>query len=184
MVDRLLAAFSDCDEVILSLRDEAQLPDLDEFILLMRDETQQPAGGPGRFVRVTDPVSGAGPLAGIVASLRASRHELVFVTAVDMPYMDMAFAEELLNAASKAAEEMMENWDVLLLVDPDGRPHPLGAFYKKSALPVLEEGLKAGTYSLWRNFQKLRVCRVPAETLEDSARKLMNLNRPEDVNQI
>ncbi len=237
MVDRLLAAFSECDEILLSVRDEKQLADLG----LMRDEKQledlnstregEQLANPdfvqdgkqridySGVIRVTDTVSGAGPLAGIVASLRACRNGLLFVTAVDMPYMDRKFAEELLRAVeinkmdqaeelgqiqeskrAKSIEELdqraaMEweicpgedgekasaDWDVIVPVDPDGRPHPLCAFYRKSALPVLEESLRDGTYSLWRVFQKLRVRRVPAETLEDSARKLMNLNRPEDV---
>ena len=171
MVDRLLAAFSECDEILLSVRDEKQLSDLN-----LLENRNPPAGSPG-IRRVTDPVSGAGPLAGIVASLRACRHELLFVTAVDMPYMDRNFAEELLSVVEKKPAD----WDVLVPVDPDGRQHPLCAFYKKSALPVLEESLRDGTYSLWRNFQKLHICRIPAEILEDSARKLMNLNRPEDV---
>ena len=168
MVDRLLAAFSGCDEILLSVRNEEQLVDHSGIL------------------RVIDPVQNAGPLAGIVASLRACRNGLLFVTAVDMPYMDRAFAKELLSAsetnkANKMAQKVSDDWDVLVPVDPDGRPHPLCAFYRKRALPVLEESLQNGTYSLWRVLQKLRVCRNPAETLEDSARKLRNLNRPEDV---
>lgn len=191
MVDCLLAAFSGCDEILLSVRDEKQLADHSGII------------------RVADSVSGAGPLAGIAASLRACRNGLLFVTAVDMPCMDRAFAEELLSTveankidqkdkykqekqnrradpvrdadSGENGEKMSVDWDVLVPVDPDGRLHPLCAFYRKSALPVLEESLRDGEYSLWRVFQKLRVRRVPAETLEDSARKLMNLNRPEDV---
>ena len=174
MVDRLLAAFSDCDEIILSLRDETQLPDLDLHV-----------------TRVTDPVSGVGPLAGIVASLRASRHEIMFAAAVDMPYLDKNFAEELLRAVKTETSVGNESsvipvdddgdWDILLPADPDGRPHPLCAFYKKSALPVLEECLLNGTYSLWRCFQKLRTIKVQAALLPESDRKLVNLNRPEDV---
>lgn len=174
MVDRLLAAFSDCDEIILSLRDETQLPDLG-----------------GTVLRVTDPVSGVGPLAGIVASLRASRHEIMFAAAVDMPYLDKNFAEELLRAVKTETSVGNESsvipvdddgdWDILLPADPDGRPHPLCAFYKKSALPVLEECLLNGTYSLWRCFQKLHTIKVPVALLPESERKLVNLNRPEDV---
>ena len=174
MVDRLLSAFSDCDEIILSLRDETQLPDLDLHV-----------------TRVTDPVSGVGPLAGIVASLRASRHEIMFAAAVDMPYLDKNFAEELLRAVKTETSVGNESsgipvdddgdWDILLPADPDGRPHPLCAFYKKSALPVLEECLLNGTYSLWKCFQKLRTIKVPAALLPESERKLVNLNRPEDV---
>ena len=200
MVDRLLAAFSDCDEIILSLRDETQLPDLGGIEDESSGNLVQKSGEnvtvdqrnlPLHVTRVTDPVSGVGPLAGIVASLRASRHEIMFAAAVDMPYLDKNFAEELLRAVKTETSVGNESsvipvdddgdWDILLPADPDGRPHPLCAFYKKSALPVLEECLLNGTYSLWRCFQKLRTIKVQAALLPESDRKLVNLNRPEDV---
>ena len=89
MADRLLAAFSGCGEILLSVRDEDQLSDL----VSGRDE--HPEEEYRHILRVTDPVWNAGPLAGITASLRACREEWLFVTAVDMPYMDREFAEEL-----------------------------------------------------------------------------------------
>ena len=166
MADRLLDAFAGCDEILLSVRDEKQLSDLET-------------------VRVTDPVRDAGPLAGIVASLRACREDWLFVTAVDMPYMDRKFAEDLLAVSGKQADACFSpagaGADAIVPVRPDGHVQPLSAFYNKSALPVLEACLAGEIRSLWKCLQKIRTVRVPVSLIPDSERKLVNLNRPEDL---
>ena len=173
MVDRLLDAFSGCDEILLSVRDAKQA----EELLPVRDEKQ--ANSTLTIRQVTDPVCGAGPLAGIVASLRACREEWLFVTAVDMPYMDKESADDLFAYTETGSE-----YTVIVPVNPDGHVQPMSAFYNKRALPVLEECLQSKMYSLWRCFQKLRAARIPVERIPDSGRKLANLNRPEDITHV
>ena len=207
MVDRLFAAFSGCHEILLSVRDEKQLPD---FPLV--EERNREDG----IFRVTDPIAQAGPMAGLVATLRTCREEWLFVSAVDMPYMDRDFAEELLfhaleqmrecrctsplekesniiGQADAAAcrvsipgwkkEQMVAEglaWDAIVPADREGRLHPLSAFYRKSMLPVLEPCLFAGKYSLKKCFSDCRVLTVPVAELTDGEHKLENLNRPDE----
>lgn len=174
MVDRLLAAFSGYGEILLSVRDGKQRD-------LLTEAGQKKAAQ--NMVCVTDPIRNAGPLAGIVASLRACREEWLFVTAVDMPYMDREFAEDLFAYRDKlSAQDLPEaGTDAIVPVGMDGHVQPMSAFYSKKALPVLEECLQSRTYSLWRCFQKLQVTRVPVSLIPESGRKLVNLNRPEDL---
>ena len=175
MADRLLDTFAGCDEILLSVRDEKQLSDLG----VLTDGN--PVKARRTILRVTDPVRDAGPLAGIVASLRACREDWLFVTAVDMPYMDRKFAEDLLAASGKQADACLSSADAIVPVRPDGHVQPLSAFYNKSALPVLETCLAGEIRSLWKCLQKIRTVRVPVSLIPDSERKLVNLNRPEDL---
>ena len=180
MADRLLAAFSGCGEILLSVRDEDQLSDL----VSGRDE--HPEEEYRHILRVTDPVRNAGPLAGITASLRACREEWLFVTAVDMPYMDREFAEELFAFRKNGSgqDPLPAGPDAIVPVGPDGHVQPLSAFYSKKALPVLEACLRDKTWSLWKCLQKLQVIRVPVSLISGSSRKLINLNRPEDLQRL
>ena len=295
MAERLLAAFSGCAEILLSVRDEEQAEKLlsvrdgeqaekllsvrdeeqaekllsvrdeeqAEKLLSVRDEAQaenllfvtdrKQAEEGIRYV--IDPVQNAGPLSGIVASLRACREEWLFVTAVDMPYMDKDFADNLFALKKSDCEQITQMFvseaaglpysdtyesirtkrtesdisdgtdphrtkrtesdisdgmeplrtkrtesdnpdgmephrtervvpnipDAIIPVNPDGHVQPMSAFYNKKALQILEDCLQNKTYSLWRCFQKLQVVRIPVERIPDSSRKLVNLNRPEDL---
>jgi molybdopterin-guanine dinucleotide biosynthesis protein A len=87
---------------------------------------------------VPDPRQGAGPLAGIATALRALDADIVVVLACDLP------------AASPLAVRAVVD---ALAADPDahvavpvveGRPQPLHAAWRRSALPTVEAALDAG----------------------------------------
>jgi molybdopterin-guanine dinucleotide biosynthesis protein A len=77
----------------------------------------------------------AGPMAGIEAGLAASRHDPVFVIACDMPFVTREVAN-LAVAAARTCDAAVPRID--------GRPEPVCAAYRKSALPVITEALNAG----------------------------------------
>jgi molybdopterin-guanine dinucleotide biosynthesis protein A len=77
----------------------------------------------------------AGPMAGIEAGLAAARHDPVFVIACDMPYVTKEVAM-LAVAAARTCDAAVPRID--------GRPEPVCAAYRKSALPHITASLNAG----------------------------------------
>ena len=104
------------------------------------------------------------PIAGLVAGLRAARHDLAIVVPVDVPFLTAAAVRELAAACRDAA------------VPPTG---PLPGAYHRSALPVLERALADGRLALRDAIAKLDVATVE---LDDSL--LVNVNTPADVRRL
>jgi molybdopterin-guanine dinucleotide biosynthesis protein A len=84
---------------------------------------------------VFDRKTSAGPMAGIEAGLLAARHEPVFVIACDMPFVTREVAA-MAVAAARTADAAVPR--------VGGRPEPVCAAYRKSALPVITASLDAG----------------------------------------
>ena len=114
VVDRLAPAIS---EVMMALAEPEQL--------------EQPI--PYRVV--FDRKRSGGPLAGIEAGLLAARVDPVFVIACDMPYVTSDVAR-MAVAASRTCDAAVPRID--------GRPEPVCAAYRKSALPVISGALDTG----------------------------------------
>ena len=115
VADRLASMF---DEVIIAFAEPEQL--------------EQPI--PYRVV--FDRRRAAGPLAGIEAGLEAARHDPVFVIACDMPFVTYEVAE-IAVAAARTCDAAVPRID--------GRPEPVCAAYRKSALPLISEALESGS---------------------------------------
>jgi molybdopterin-guanine dinucleotide biosynthesis protein A len=114
VVDRLAPQFS---EVVTSFAEPEQL--------------EQPI--PYRVV--FDRKLSAGPLAGIEAGLAAARYDPVFVIACDMPYVTKEVAQVAV-AAARTCDAAIPRIG--------GRPEPVCAAYRKSALAVIASALDAG----------------------------------------
>jgi molybdenum cofactor guanylyltransferase len=120
-------------------------------------------GKPGElpFDVVPDAADVRAPIAGVVAGLRAARHEVSVVLPVDCVRMTAAAVRALGAACRDAA------------VPPTG---PLPGAWAKSALPALERRLAAGTYALYRAFEELDVAVV-----ELAAGVLADVDTAEDL---
>jgi molybdopterin-guanine dinucleotide biosynthesis protein A len=97
---------------------------------------------------------------GLVAGLRAARHEVSVVVPVDLPLLTASSLRELAAACRDAA------------VPPTG---PLPGAYRKSALAALE----SGELSIRRAIASLDVALVDLDPTQ-----LVNVNRPEDLERI
>ena len=95
------------------------------------------------------------PIAGVVAGLRAARTEVCVFLPVDCPLISAAALRQLANAAPARP--------------PSG---PLPGAYRRTALPLLEQKLARGDYSL-RN--------LDASVIELDSRELANVNTPDDL---
>jgi molybdopterin-guanine dinucleotide biosynthesis protein A len=100
---------------------------------------------------VPDQAAGQGPLMGIVSALTNSPDELCFVTACDIPEIDIDLVRMMVRAAH----------DCDAVVPHSGRPEPLFAVYRKSALPVFRQMLASGRRRMTDVLDRCKVKYVP-----------------------
>lgn len=127
------------------------------------------------FERIADARRDAGPLAGIVAALRATDRPLA-VVAGDMTNVDPSLLRFL-------ADLQDGDLDAVVPVDDHGL-QPLHAVYAPSALTALESALNGDDLSLRSALGRLRVRTVEREEwgiVEPSGRFAANVNTPADL---
>ncbi len=125
---------------------------------------KQADGLPLPFELLDDGSEVRAPIAGVVAGLRAARHDLAVVIPVDCPRLTTAALHELADACLDVA------------IPPTG---PLPGAYRRSALPALEHALAEGTLAL-----RDAVAGLDVATVELDADLLVNVNRPDDVRRL
>ena len=81
-----------------------------------------------------------GPLSGIARGLKAARHPLLLVLAVDMPHMTAEYLKRLLSQCGDGVGAIPASGPMI---------EPLAAFYPKSSLRLIEElrGASSGSNS-------------------------------------
>ena len=110
------------------------------------------------FPLIDDGTETRAPIAGVVAGLRAARHEVSVFLPVDCAVVTAASIRRLGEAVG---------------VSPTG---PLPGAYPRSALPVLERRLREGELALYAAVAELG---LPAVDLEPA--ELRNVNTPADL---
>jgi molybdopterin-guanine dinucleotide biosynthesis protein A len=117
---------------------------------------------------IEDAAPGQGPLAGILAGLKAAKNEVCVVLACDIPDIDIDFLKQLIAKA--------QGFDIVVPVSCRGLFEPLFAVYRRSVIPEIEALVQARDFSILTLFDRCRTCKV---RLKDSG-WLRNLNTPED----
>jgi molybdopterin-guanine dinucleotide biosynthesis protein A len=118
------------DETLLERVVSVVTPAVDEVVVAARGDQVVP----GDFEVVRDPPGHESPLAGLVAGLRATRAETLFVTACDAPLLGTALVEKLFELAQGfeiAVPRIDEHYMVLTAV------------YTRAVLPRAEALLEA-----------------------------------------
>jgi molybdopterin-guanine dinucleotide biosynthesis protein A len=116
---------------------------------------------------VDDAVSGQGPIAGILAGLKAASHEVCAVIACDMPDIHLGLMRRLVRKA--------ETFEAVVPVLPSGLVEPLFAVYRRSVRAKIQKFLTSDQRSLLPLLDAVRTCRLP---IHDAA-WLRNLNTPD-----
>ena len=131
---------------------------------------------------VCDELPKQGPLQAIASALAVSRHDLNFVMACDIPWVNVALLRDLLRGA--------KDCDCVVPITADGHYEPLFAVYRKSALPGMRQALQDGERRAAAAFRfcRMRTVPVPAEsgldninTIEDYRRLLRSAELREQV---
>lgn len=117
---------------------------------------------------VEDAAPGQGPLAGILAGLKAAKNEVCVVLACDIPDIDVDFLKRLIAKAQR--------FDIVVPVSCGGLFEPLFAVYRRSVIPEIEALVRACDFSILTLYDR---CRTRKVMLKDSG-WLRNLNTPED----
>lgn len=149
LLERVVGQLAPCfDEILLSVSPGQKV---DSKLRIVRDEAV-----------------GLGPMAGILAGLKAARNDIAAVVACDIPDIDLRFLRKLVAAAARA--------EIAVPVTPAGDFEPLFAVYTKAVIPEIEGLLRASERSLIPLFARCRTAAVPL--LE--AGWLRNLNTRRD----
>ncbi len=116
---------------------------------------------------VPDKIVGQGPLMGIASALQASEHDLNFVTACDMPEVNMPLVRRMLREA--------DGFDAVIPIT-EGLLEPLFAVYRKSVADVFLNALAQGKRRIRDAFAECNIRYLDITKAE----ALKNLNTRED----
>lgn len=141
------------------------------IVLSLRHDQEIPPGFSMEPVIKRDPEGGSeGPLAGMLAAMRAAPDADWLVLACDLPRLDVETLRHLIR--SRESDEIFLSYRS----EFDGLPEPLCAFYAADALPILEQcqsdGIRCPRKVLIRNDCRLLDPVTP--------RALDNANTPDD----
>lgn len=117
---------------------------------------------------VRDMLPGEGPLMAITSALEASRTDLHFIMACDMPGFNADLFTRLMRA--------VRGYDAVIPIH-EGRHEPLFAVYRKSVLPLLRSSLRTGNRRITAALEgaKVNYFELPARDIP------INLNTPADL---
>jgi molybdopterin-guanine dinucleotide biosynthesis protein A len=122
-----------------------------------------------------DVIPGLGPLGGIYTALLFAQGKSVFVTACDMPFLQPAVVQHMV--------QLSKNNDVVVPEKEEGL-EPLHAIYSARCLPHIRKMLDLGRFQVISFFSAVKVCRLSQkELLELDPRGLsfFNINTPDDM---
>lgn len=157
LLTHMLRGFSGCGDLFLSVR---------------QPSPQLPPDVPA----VPDEYPGCGPLAGLHASLRAAKKDILFAVSCDAPLVDRHTADALLPR--------LGSHDAVVPQMSDGRVHPLAALYRRETAPVAEHLLQSGIFRLRDFLEELDIVYVPTDIFPWGDVTFANLNTHNDIDRL
>ena len=144
-----------------------------EDVMLVTNQLAPFADFPGRVV--IDNVPYRGPLCGLETALAHAHHPVLFVTAVDTPFVDPALVGYLSGFAP--------HYDAVYCMGPT-RAEPLVGFYRYTCLAAVRQMQEEGVWQLFRLPHFANVRMVPfneALKFDPDGLTFFNSNTPEDL---
>ncbi len=143
----------------------------DLFISANAPEKYTPLGLP----IVPDIYPDKAALGGLYSVIRAARYDHVLVVACDMPFLNVALLQHLVDLAPTA--------DVVVpLINPP-QPETLHAVYSKNCLPAIEQRLLANQLRVIGFFEDVSVRYIERDEVgrfDPQFQSFINMNTPED----
>ncbi|MBW4056999.1 MAG: molybdenum cofactor guanylyltransferase [Proteobacteria bacterium] len=128
---------------------------------------------------VADIYSGAGPIAGLHAGLRASCTDRIFAAACDMPFLNAALIRLIC--------QNFEGYDAVVPLNCSGFREPLHALYAKSALNAMQQVIELGDKSIMNLLDRLKTKQIANDTfhsIHGADESFRNLNTPEEFSEV
>jgi molybdopterin-guanine dinucleotide biosynthesis protein A len=132
---------------------------------------------PFPYVVIPDVVKGIGPKGGLLTAFLNTNTDFVFLTACDMPFINMDLLTYMSRTLKKSSEIYMPRLK-------NGYLEPLFAFYRKSLLHDLKKQIKCGEYRMRTLIKGHTVQYIEEEEVENIDRELMtffNINIKSDL---
>ncbi len=126
-------------------------------------------------MRVNDVLDGTGALVGIHAALTHCRTRGVFVVGCDMPRLQPALLQHIINLGAR--------WQVVVPDLPSGL-EPLHAWYSRDCLATIEAQLARGERKISRCFEQLqtrRLVRTEIRQFDPQMVSCTNVNTPDEL---
>lgn len=127
---------------------------------------------------VKDRIKGLGPIAGIYSGLIESKTEYIYVTACDMPYINIDFIGYMI-------EQININQDTMgIITDNHKGLEPFNAFYNKACIPLIEEYILRGGRSMYRLIKENNFTYIEqdvAKVYSGNLSMFMNLNTRKEL---
>lgn len=124
---------------------------------------------------VEDEIKEIGPIGGLLSTLKHSSSERNFVISCDMPFINSALLNFLL--------QNMQDADVAAATHDEGKIEPLCGIYSKKIIPEIEAAIEKGHYKLLDLFNMVRFKAIKIDTSLPfyNDQLFYNINRPEDI---
>lgn len=130
------------------------------------------------IIIVSDIIKNIGPLGGIHSALYHTKNQALFFTPCDMPFLNKDLILKIINT--------FKNTDCDAVVPRINKNiEPLYAIYSKNILKKLQNHLN-GTkiYSIRKFYEKINVCYLDLIDDEITRKTFININTPDDINNI
>ena len=127
---------------------------------------------------IVDEQPGLGPLGGIYSCLKHSKAEKNLVMAVDIPFINKGFIENLLKH--------MEDGDIVVPVNENKKIEPLCAIYSKSVIPYVEKMINSNDLKVQNlsGYVKTKFVEITTDQEFYHAGLFQNLNSLSDLNNL
>ena len=126
----------------------------------------------------TDIIKGKGPLGGIYTGLFHASHERIFMAACDMPFLNRAFIEYIMDHCA--------DFDIVVPELPDGL-QPLHAIYSRRCLPAIKRLIDKDQLKITGFYKGLKKLTIPEDVtkrFDPKGMMFINVNTEADLERI
>ncbi|NMB09474.1 MAG: molybdopterin-guanine dinucleotide biosynthesis protein B [Tissierellia bacterium] len=150
------------------------MKDYDEIILSVKNKEDYSFLENVKFTQ--DTYKDKGPISGIYEILKKSRNEWVFISGVDMPFINKDMVEYLSLFVN-------DDYDAIVIKEQK-QPHPICAMYNKRLIPHIEKLIKEDRLKIFDVINTVNTKYVPIELSCINPKALKNINTVEEYKSI
>lgn len=125
---------------------------------------------------VKDIYEDCGPMAGLYSGLLACKEDYLYVTACDLPNMEIYLYQYLMQFDKEQYDAIIPTWDE--------RMQPLAGVYKKRIIDQVKEQLESGDNTMKHLLRNLSVCLVEVGESRLLCNMLENVNTMEEYKEL